>query len=269
MAVSLSNLRRARSNKPPRIVIYGPHGVGKTNLAAGAPSTVFIQTEDGIADPRLADVFTFGTLRSYNEVFDAITSLYTEDHDFKTVAVDTLDHLEPLVWAEACKRNGWANIEVPGFGKGYGAALDVWRELFAGFDGLRDDKNMGVIFLAHAAVKKFESPETEPYDRYRIKLHESGSGQGAAPLIQEHVDCVFFLNYRVSILKAGKGDQAVARGAGSGQRVVYTAERPAYLAKNRYSMPAEISLPNDPDAAWDAVAKHIPFYSNQPAADAA
>jgi hypothetical protein len=264
MPISLNSLRSSSALKPPRFIVYGPHGLGKTTLAAGMPDPVFMQTEDGLADPGL-DVPTFGILSTYGDVRDALYSLYQEPHSFKNVVLDTLDHLEPIVWAEACARNGWGTIEDAGYGKGYDEALNVWRELLAGFDALRNDRGMGVAFLAHAAVKKFNAPDTEPYDRYRIKLHESNQGRGAAPLLQEHVDCVFFINFRVTVLRdkpagAGKKVEGRARGVGAGQRVIYTEDRPAFEAKNRYRMPDSITLPDDPGGAWPALAEHIPYY---------
>lgn len=48
MAISLNQLVRAAHPKPPIIVVYGVHGVGKSTFAAQAPSPVFIQTEDGL-----------------------------------------------------------------------------------------------------------------------------------------------------------------------------------------------------------------------------
>jgi len=36
------------------------------------------------------------------------------------------------------------------------------------------------------------------------------------------------------------------RAVGSGERVLYTEERPAWLAKNRYGLPSEMDL------SWDA-----------------
>lgn len=273
MAFTLDNLRCAGAVKPPCIVIYGTHGIGKTTLAAGAPSPVFIQTEDGFAEEN--EIPSFGVAETYSEIKEAIAALRNEAHEFQTVVLDSVSHAEPLVWAETCKRNNWADIESPSYGKGYDAALDVWRELFKGLSDLRNNRNMGVIVLAHAIIKPFQSPDTEAYDRYEIKLHESkSSGNGARPLIQELFDNILFVNYRVSILKDGKaptgnkGDDRHARGTGGGQRVVYTAERPAHKAKNRFHMPAEISLPNDPSLAWSTVAQHISYY-NQPAADAA
>ena len=53
MALSLSSLVRAKSDKPPRIVIYGVPGIGKTSLAAEFPDPIFIQTEEGTGNLEL------------------------------------------------------------------------------------------------------------------------------------------------------------------------------------------------------------------------
>lgn len=271
MAISLASLKRAGSTiTPPTMLFYGVPGIGKTNIAAGAPSPVFIQTEDGMRNRRLADVPSFGLLTTYGEVVEAIGSLVTEQHEFKTAIFDSLDWLEPLIWKETCDRNGWANIEAADYGKGYTAALDVWREFLDGCNAIRYSAGMTTIFLAHHVVTKFKAPDTEPYDRYDIKLHESNKGLGARPLMKEHAEFILFMNYRVSIVKDGtaaqkkKGD-GTARGVGGGNRVVYTEERPSHIAKSRDDMPDTIQLPDlkPEDGAsvlWDAVAQHIPYF---------
>lgn len=262
MAYNLASLRRGAENKPPRAMVYGPHGVGKTSLAANAPSAVFLQTEDGLAEN---DAPTFGILRSFDAVMEAISSLYSEPHDFQTVVLDTVDWLEPLVWTEACRRGQWASIEDAGYGKGYIAATDVWREVIDGTNALRDEKGMTVIMLAHADIKRFESPEVDPYDRYQPKLHKLASA-----LVQENVDCVLFNQRMVSTVKIDPKDKnSRVRGVGGHQRALYTEERPAFLAKNRYKMPAVITLPDDPAAAWGALAAHLPYFNGQSAALAA
>lgn len=236
MAISLSQLNRIDSPKPPRIVLYGPHGIGKNTFAAGAPKPVLINLEDG--HPSDSPIEAFPKATTFTEVMEAFGALYSEEHDFETVIVDSLDWLEPLVWAETCARNKWQSIEEPGFGKGYMAALDVWREYFAAIDALRNDKSMVVIQTAHAEIKRFDSPETEPYDRYQIKLQKAASA-----LAQEHADMVLFANWKVSVTKADAGfNKKVSRGIGAGKRVAYTEERPAFLAKNRHRLPPELPL---------------------------
>lgn len=251
MAISLGNLKRSSDRKAPRILNYGVAGIGKTSLGMAMPRPVFLQTEESEVD-----VPTWGLLRDFPSVMQALAALYTEDHDFQTVVLDSLDWLEPMVWAEVSQRNSWKSIEDAGYGKGYLAALDVWREILDGFNGLRDDKGMGVLFIAHAEIKRFDSPETEPYDRYQPKLHTRASA-----LVQEHVDAVLFANYRVSVLKADVGfKKTVARGASGGDRLLHANERPAFLAKNRWNMPDSIPLD------WNTLASFIPFYTNEPQA---
>jgi hypothetical protein len=254
MAISLASLKRSSDRKPPRMLVYGTHGIGKTTLGINAPAPVFIQTEESEVS-----VPTFGLLKSYDEVMEALAALYSEPNDFETVCLDSLDWLEPLIWRETCRRNKWGSIEDPGYGKGYMAALDVWREVLDGFAALRDEKNMGVIFIAHAEIKRFDSPETEPYDRYQIKLQPRASA-----MVQEHVDCVFFANYRVSTVKSDLGfNKKAVRGVSGGDRLLHTTERPAFLAKNRYAMPDSIPL------SWPDLAACIPFYNQAAPAAAA
>ncbi len=44
----LQQVQRGRSHLPPRILVYGTEGVGKSSLAATTPKPIFIQTEDGL-----------------------------------------------------------------------------------------------------------------------------------------------------------------------------------------------------------------------------
>jgi hypothetical protein len=97
---------------------------------------------------------------------------------------------------------------------------------------------MAVIQIAHTDIKRFDSPEHEPYDRYVIKLQARASA-----LLQEHSDVVLFANYQISVAKSDVGfNKKVTRALGSGARVMHTEERPAFLAKNRYGLPDTLPL---------------------------
>ena len=245
MAISLASLKRSTSLSPPRILTHGVAGVGKTTFAAASDRPVIIATEDGLGT---LDVPHFPLARSFDAVMEALAALYSEPHEFRTVVVDSVDWLEPLVWQRACRDNRWGSIEEPGYGKGYVAALDLWRQYLEGLNALRDERGMTVIQIAHTDIKRFDSPEHEPYDRYVIKLHAR-----AAALLQEHSDAVLFANYRISTVKSDVGfNKKVTRALGSGERVLYTAERPAFLAKNRYGLPDVLPLD------WQAFAAAMP-----------
>ena len=251
MALSLSNLVRAKSDKPPRIVIYGVPGIGKTSLAAEFPDPIFIQTEEGAGNLELT-TFADGPLTSAAEVDEAIELLLTGDHKFRTVVLDSLDWFEPMLWAAVCKRNKWTTIEDAGYGKGY-VELDAdWRYFLGRINALRDQRGMTVIMLAHEEIKSFSDPERDSYDRYRLRLHKR-----AAEMVVEHADVVGFMNYVTTIRKEKAGyNKETAKASGAGLRTLYLTERPAFTAKNRFDMPDSILVKRG--EGYAALAPYLP-----------
>jgi hypothetical protein len=260
MAISLASIKRSGKPKPPVVMMYAVHGIGKTTFGASAPKPIFIQTEDGLG---AIETDTFGILKTFDELMDAIGSLYNDQHDFKSVIVDSLDWAEPIIHAETARINGWKSIDdgskETSFQRGYKAAADTWKILLEGLTALRDERDMAVIMLAHSEIKRFESPEADAFDRYQPKLHKDASA-----IIQEACDDVLFANYRVNTVKTDVGfNRKVVRGVGSGERLIHTVERPAFLAKNRWSLPESLLL------SWDSYASGIPYYASRQTAIAA
>lgn len=231
MAISLDSLERGQENKPPRIVVYGTKGIGKTSFASSAPEPVIIQTEDGIG---LLDTPRFPIAKSFADVLAAIGVLLKEDHKFKTVILDSADWTERLIHAQVRVEHGDKIFSE--YGKGYTFAVPHFENLLGGLNALRERKGMTVVITAHAITKRYESPDVEPYDRYFLDLH---SKVGSA--LEEWCDVLMFANYKV-ITKAtdtGFGNKQV-RGVGVGERILFCEERPAFTAKNRYRLPAEM-----------------------------
>ena len=242
----LDKIHRGVRATPPRILIYGTEGIGKSTTGAQAPKPIFLQTEDGL-DQINCDSFPRAT--SYSEIVAALSALYAESHDYQTVVIDTLDWLERLIWDEVCREYGVKSIEKAdgGYAKGYTHALSQWREILIGLDALRDERGMAVILLAHAKVEKFEDPESVAYDRYSPRLHKHASA-----LITEWSDAVLFATrkFRTQTEDAGfnkKRSIAVALGAEGGERVLRTVGGPSCIAKNRYGLPPELPL------SWSAL----------------
>lgn len=269
MAISLDSMQMSEGSGPSIDLLYGPEGTGKTTLAAGAPKPVFLQLEDGLGRlKRMTFKNSNGELpKTYGDVDGYLELLATNNHDRATLVVDSMDHLEPVIWAETCRRHDMTSIDMPNsFGRGYDLALEVWKEFFEGLSILRNRKGMGVILIAHARVLRFESPMTEAYDRYTPKLHVSKAGRGANPFFCERVDDIFFINHRTSVVKdaatsTAKGAIKRVRGIGDGLREVYTQQIPAAVAKNRWDMPPIITIPDNPDEAWNTLAQYIPYYT--------
>ncbi len=237
----MARVQRGRTPKPPRLLVYGTEGIGKSTFAAGAPKPVFVQTEDGL-DEIDCDKFPLAT--AYDEALAALAELRSEPHEYETVVIDSLDWLERMIWDKVCQESGAKSIEKAdgGYAKGYTHALTYWREVVEHLNALRNTRGMVVVLIAHAKVEKFEDPESSPYDRYSPRLHKH-----AAALVSEWCDAVLFATRKVRTQTedAGFGRKrtiAHALGKDGGERVLRTVGGPSCIAKNRYGLTEDLPL---------------------------
>jgi hypothetical protein len=260
--LTLSNVQTGTSDFPARILLYAPGGIGKTKFGASAPSPIFIQTEDGLGN---IDVPHFPLAKSWEEVEQAMAALYTEPHSYKTLIVDSLDWYENLIWNQVIKENPVNSkgkqvqdlVDLP-YGEGYKLATAKWVEFLDKCNKLRMDKGMTIIFLAHDEIKKFDDPEKGTYNYYGPKLHKL-----AAEKVMEWVDITLFANYQVVLAteKGAFGGPDKVRVLGQNTRTVVTQERPSCMAKNRYNLPGEITIPEGDtnwNALWSQLAASVP-----------
>lgn len=277
MAISLSSIKSGVSKLPPIAIIYGDGGIGKTSFGANAPDPVFIFTENSLGRldvPR----FSFNgekeedriVASSYDEVMESLNTLLTTDHHYNTVVIDTLDWMEPLIWAYLIRQQPTTesgkqvtNIETYGYGKGYKFALDYWKDFLDMLGALRSRKDMMVILIAHHTKEKVVPPDGVAYDAYTLKLQNSEK-TSAKDKVVEYADIVLFANWRTATTEekmSADGKKTRNRGIGSGERIIYTEQRPAYEAKNRYSLPEEIRVMDDQwRDVWQILANHIPWF---------
>jgi hypothetical protein len=229
MSFDLASISRTRRVRAPKIVIAGANKIGKSTFAASAPHSVGILTEQGMD---AIDSQAFPVAGSLSDVYAAIGTLINEPHDFKTVYIDSLDWLEPLLHAHVCAANDWAGIEAPGYGKGYVAAADEWRNLLTGLDTLRNDRGMGVVLIAHDKIKRVEDPLTEGYDSHVLKLHDR-----AAALVSEWADVIGYAGYRIFTTKTDAGfGQKETKATTTGERVLHVEAHPAHCGGNRFGL---------------------------------
>jgi hypothetical protein len=226
-------LRKGKQDVPARICIYGDHGIGKSTLASKFPNPIFISTEDGLDS---LDVTSFPRANAIEDVVESIKTLIKEDHDFKTVVIDSVDWLvEPLITRSVESSHDAKDLA---FGKSQMFVAEEFREILQGLDMLRAKRRMNVVLIAHAAVVKFEDPRTEPYDRYQPKLPNRCNA-----LLQEWADVLAFAAFKVIIRKSDAGFNAQkSRGVTTGERLLHFVENPAFAAKNRYSCPEDIEM---------------------------
>jgi len=72
-------------HSPPRLLIYGTEGIGKSTTAAQTPNPIFIQTEDGFDQ---IDCASFPVATTFAEVKKSLTALIHGEHDFESVIID-------------------------------------------------------------------------------------------------------------------------------------------------------------------------------------
>jgi hypothetical protein len=227
----LSAVTKGKIKKPYFITIFGTSGVGKTSFAADAPNAIFACTEDG-ADQ--VDVAKFPRITNYKMLLDGINELQNSKHNFKTLVIDSIDHLEPLLWKHVCEENSWKVLEDGGFGKGYAEANKTWASLFTTLKTLRE--KMNVILICHAQVKNFNDPSgAAAYERYELKLHK-----GVNALVKENCDAILFAAYD-TIVSIDKNTKR-GKGYGGDTRVLFTEYRAHHDGKNRFGLPYKIDL---------------------------
>lgn len=237
----MERIQSGKQPMPPRLMVYGTEGIGKSTLAADAPKPVFVQTEDGLAEIACSK---FPLAQTVDDVLANLAALSAEPHDYQTVVVDSLDWLERLIFDAVCREHRVASIEKAdgGYQRGYVHALSYWRKVVDALNGLRIGKGMAVILIAHAKVEKFEDPEATTYDRYSPRLHKH-----ACALLTEWSDAVLFATrkFRTEVEDKGFGREraiAVGIGADGGERILRCVGSPACVAKNRYGLPGELPL---------------------------
>lgn len=160
MTVSLADVQTGTRAAPPRILVYGIEGIGKSTFASKFPKPIFIQTEDGLDN---IDCESFPVARKFEDVVGALDALIREKHDYSTVVIDSLDWLEALIWKMLCEREGVESIEQVGGGyaKGYVQALTHWRRVVEKLQTLRLDKGCAIVLTAHAKIEFHDDSETK------------------------------------------------------------------------------------------------------------
>lgn len=211
-------------------LVYGVDGIGKSTFAAEAPAPLFLGAEHGTDRLQVTRLPGADTLSQVREMIAEVAK--DGSKKYKTFVIDTLDWLEPMIWAEVCMERKVKSITQVGFNKGYEASVEKTRGIISQLDDVKA-AGMHVILLAHSKVRTFQDPAaTSGYDRYQLAMRED-----VANVWRQYADSVLFCNYVVY-----KENDDTRRAQGSGERVMFTEERPAYQAKNRFNLPHQISM---------------------------
>ena len=167
---------KAAEPSKPKILIFGDAGVGKTWTSLDFPKVYYIDTEGGANLDHYTDKLKksggvyFGPeqgSRDFATVIEEVKALATEDHDYKTLVIDSISEIYNDEIAKEQKRLG----EKDAFGAAKKPATALSRELF----GWVKRMDMNVIIIAHEKADWFKGEQTgftfDAYDKIKYILH--------------------------------------------------------------------------------------------------
>ena len=237
MSSFLSRVTSGVAPKPVRFAVHGHPGSGKTLLASGAPGCIFQTVEDGMG---LIDAAQLPAPSSFSEAIAQIGELISEDHEYRSLVVDAIDGIEPLIFREICEAGGKESIADFGFNKGYVQADSYWVRYFKALDELRAQRSMHIVVISHSAAVHYDDPTTGTYVRWEPNLHKR-----TVPLLTKWADVIGFLDLEKTVVDRGDADKnrAVRTAMASGSRFLNLTETGSFIAKNRFGLKPQLEIP--------------------------
>ena len=221
---------------PVRVNVQGVDGIGKSTFGADAPSSIFIQAEDGLKF--IDNVARFPLIESWIQLLTQVKTLIEEPHDYKSVVLDTTDAASKFGEEFVCESNGWSGPQdkQAGYGAFYVAEENAWRKLLQGLNICFEERGMNVILLSHVGDKTIVDPTVGEYHAFQMR-----SNKKINSLIKDWVDFNLFADYDKSV-NDGKPKS-------HGNRILYTKYAMGFEAKSRLTIPSQLPL------EWDAFHK--------------
>lgn len=223
-------------DRPAIVTVLGDSGLGKTSLACTFPNPIVIRAEDGLsAIPSDQRPDAFPVIQKVDDVWDQLMALIKEDHEYKTVIVDSVTALERLFVQHIIdndpKNPRSINQALGGYGAGLAAVATMHQRVRKACGMLNERKGMNVVFVAHADTETVELPDQDPYTRYSLRLGK----RSVAPYVDDS-DVVGFL--KLQTFTTGDGERKKAMSDGTRLLVCYATA--SNVSKNRYGIEDDI-----------------------------
>jgi len=215
--------------------ICGDSGIGKTSLACTFPDAIVIRGEDGLQsiEGNMPDAFPL--LSSPDDLWEQLTALIKEDHNYKTLVIDSITAIERLFIQHIVdndpKNPRSISQALGGYGAGLSAVGAMHHRVRKACGILNEQKNMNVIFVAHADTETIELPDSDPYTRYNLRLGKKSQ----APYVDDS-DLVAFIKLEMHTFGDGERKKAIS----DGTRVAVCYTTAANVSKNRYGITDDI-----------------------------
>ena len=253
----LNGLTEASVRRPPRVVITGDPGTGKSTCAARAYKPVCLNLEDGMAG---LDVPGFAA-SNIQEVDAALEQLLNGEHDFKTLIVDTLDKYESFTVNATTSAAGKEFLARFRWGQGTGEVFDRTYRLLEQLDELRAKRNMQIILICHAKKIKIDDPVVGTYETTGPALRAKDSVQAViswADIVGHMTRSRRKINAAAASEQTGMSvSKMVPRmedGEVGGRYISFESDG-SFLAKSRFRTIPRESIAIDFDEGWSLIEK--------------
>lgn len=246
---------RKQEPLPPRVVIYGAPGCGKTTFGASLPNPILLDADRG-AD--LIQVDRLPGPGSWAETVSLVQEFAKDPGDYKSLVLDTIDQLEDLAELAVCeegvvnrgKTERRKSISEYDFGQGYDAVAAKFRVFLAELDQVRA-KGILICLLGHSIVRTAQDPTLGDYEEFASQTNKKVWAE-----IVRWADFVGYATFDAARVKDEK------RAIVTTDRVLYTQRASGVLAKNRFSLPPKLPF------AWRPLADGIAAFHSAPPATA-
>jgi hypothetical protein len=250
---------------PPRIIINAVEGWGKTTAAANIPGVALLManSETGyhvLRNAGLVPQIDTAESETWTQTIATVEAMISGPKTHDALALDALNGFERQCQEHVCHTQFDDNWGEKGFGsyqKGYELSAIEFVKLLARLDALRSKHNMMIVLLSHCKIRPFKNPEGPDYDRYACNVHDK-----LWDIAKQWADAVFFGNFLTVLSDSKDAAKKKAKMIGGDDRIMYTVRSAAYDAKNRLGMNAEISIPNNPELVWPAIAEAMKGHRN-------
>ncbi len=242
-----------RGIKPAITLVIGPPKSGKSTLAAGGPNPIFILADPGGLNSLSDDIPRFlpeawdllpGEKQATDgppkiTVMGAARALLEEEHDYQTIALDTINRIELMLWHWLMTRDGVKSIEAigGGYGKGYNMAREKMNELFTLCAAIREQRGCEFFVTSHQEAKNEHDAAGVDFEKWTVDMHKK-----AASVWLGGADNVLYVEKETRLITVGTGNEARQQVEYTGRSFAHCRAGRGREAGNRDFLPPMILL---------------------------
>jgi hypothetical protein len=164
-------------------------------------------------------------------LWEQLTAVIHEPHDYQTLVIDSVTALERLFVADVLAQDPKAksiNQALGGYGAGTAAVAAMHQRVRKGAGLANTKRGMHVVFVAHADIENMKLPDADDYMRYSLRLPSK-----SLPPYVDDVDVVGFVRLEM-FTKGDDGDRKRAISTGDRELIVHATA--SNVSKNRYGL---------------------------------